>query len=369
MAEKAILDDFEQVDDSKNVSQLVRRNAPQYWRYMRDQANLHRLEPYLPFEGIIAGDPHMGNFGILPLRTDTGARQMKYVNIDFDDAGHGPFALDFVHLLVTSRAVGSDIRIRHLADAYLEGLSGREIAPPTKLRRLLDMPVGDYDAAAQRYSEAHSSSNRFRFKAGKIEPYDGRIGRSTIEALFAPAKVIDVGLRPIERGGSVGELRIWVLVEGRGPQHRIIELKQYAEPATAIYRPQPPVRQWLKEVRSAFWPGLDGSEYDLVKLTGNGWFWVREKRVPLLDVPYASEKKKRIKFRDKLASYDANQLGLVHGRQSKAYYGLIKTDTKAFRARTKDAGTAYLRIAKKAEAERPVSRVCDRSEAQTLRSH
>jgi len=89
MIDKAILDGFEQIDDAKNLSQLVRSNAPQYWRHMAERADLSCLRHYLAFEGIVAGDPHTGNFGILPLRTDHGARQMKYVNIDFDDAGRG----------------------------------------------------------------------------------------------------------------------------------------------------------------------------------------------------------------------------------------------------------------------------------------
>ena len=140
MAEKVADTGFEQVDNSKNVSQLVRSNAEQYWRYVK-QANLNSLMQYLPFEGIAAGDPHMGNFGILPLRNVYGERQMKYVNIDFDDAGRAPFVLDFIHLLVTSKAVGTDIKFRNLLDAYLRGLAGTQMEPPKKLKPLLDMPV------------------------------------------------------------------------------------------------------------------------------------------------------------------------------------------------------------------------------------
>jgi hypothetical protein len=81
MSENATGDQFDQIEDSKNLSQLIRSNAPQYWSYMKNQADLHGLRRYLPFEGVLAGDPHMGNFGILPLRTVGGARQMKFVNL------------------------------------------------------------------------------------------------------------------------------------------------------------------------------------------------------------------------------------------------------------------------------------------------
>jgi len=352
MIDKAILDGFEQIDDAKNLSQLVRSNAPQYWRHMAERADLSCLRHYLAFEGIVAGDPHMGNFGILPLRTDHGARQMKYVNIDFDDAGRGPFVLDFIHYVIASKAIGGDVKIRHLQDAYLQGLAGREIKPPKKLKALLKMPVSDYDDMAERYAERRSSKDGFRFKTGGIEPYEGRVARATIEALFASETVIDLATRPVDRGGSAGELRIWILVERRNLRRRIIELKQYAAPATALYQPQPPVEQWLKEVRGAFWPGLEGSEYDLVKLAGDSWFWVREKRVCLIGVPYRSKKNDRIEWRDELARYDANQLGLAHGRQAQAsaYCRTIKTDTEAFCAATKEAAMAYLNIAREVEA-------------------
>src|ERR1700740_3271540 len=157
MIDKAMIDDFEQIEDSKNLSQLIRSNSPQYWRYMADRRDLNALERYLPFQGIVAGDPHMGNFGFLPLRTNTGVRQMKYVNIDFDDAGRGPFVLDFIHYMITSKAVGDDIKIHDLENAYLKGLAGREIEPPKKLKDLLRMPVSDYDGMVERYAEKHCS--------------------------------------------------------------------------------------------------------------------------------------------------------------------------------------------------------------------
>jgi hypothetical protein len=350
MSENATGDQFDQIDDSKNLSQLIRSNAPQYWSYMKNQADLHGLRHYLPFEGMLAGDPHMGNFGILPLRTVGGAREMKFVNIDFDDAGRGPFVLDFLYFVISSKAVDGDVKRRSLENAYLKGLAGKEVRPPKKVKDFLEMSVCDYDDMVASYAEANSSRDGFKFKAGKIEPYDARIARSTIEALFVTETVIDLAIRPCDRGGSVDELRIWILVEDKNVRRRIMELKQYAEPATAIYQPQPPVKQWLYEVRRVFWPGLDGSNYDLVNLAQDGWFWVREKRVSLVDVPYSSKKNKETKFRHQLAKYDANQLGLAHGRQAQAeaYRAAIKADPEAFHTVTKVVEEAYLERAQQA---------------------
>src|SRR5690348_7702239 len=87
---------FEQLDDSKSVSQLIRSNATHYWAHMKDKIDLHRLQPYIAFAGMVAGDPHPGNFAAIPLRTVGGQRHMRFVNVDFDDAGNAPLVLDFI---------------------------------------------------------------------------------------------------------------------------------------------------------------------------------------------------------------------------------------------------------------------------------
>ena len=55
-------DRFVQLSDSRNLSQLIRSNTPHYWSYMKSQADLRGLKSYLSFEGMLAGDPHIGQF-------------------------------------------------------------------------------------------------------------------------------------------------------------------------------------------------------------------------------------------------------------------------------------------------------------------
>ncbi len=343
-------DKFQQVADSKDLSQLVRSNTVHYWAAMKSQIDLGGLKPYFGYEGMLAGDPHAGNFAALPLRTIDRSRKMRYVNVDFDDAGRGPFVLDFIRFVVASKATDKEVKRRPLEEAYLKGLAGKEIDPPKKVRKLLEMPVSEYDAMATEYLRKRSSDKGFIFKEGEIQRFTAKIDRTSVEHLFPKAKVIDIGIRPLERGGSAGELRIWVLVEGADAQRRLIELKQYEEPATAKYQPQPAPQQRLKEIRLAFWPDLDGTDYDLVGLRGGGLFWIREKRVSLIDVPYSSKEAKKLDFLDELEIYDANQLGLAHGRQHDAhrYHTVIKADPEAFHNATEPVEKAYLDVAKKA---------------------
>ena len=347
MGTNATSGQFDQVEVSKNLSQLIRSNTPHYWTYMKHRADLSSLKQYLPFEGIVGGDPHMGNFTVLPLKQVGGSRQMRYVDIDFDDAGRGPFVLDIIRYLIASKSIGGQIKKRPLEISYLAGIAGKELDPPKEVRSLLAMPVSDYDDMVTRYVEKNSLKHGFVFRKGKIERYNAKIARSTIERLFTAAKVIDLAIRPEERGGSVDQLRIWVLVEDQ-KSRRIVEFKQYSKPAIANYQAQPPVHEWLNEIRRTFWPGLDGSAYDLIDLPGAGLFWIRDKHVSLIDLPYSSKKSSDIAFLDDIANYDANVLGLAHGRQAEAthYRAVVEKDADAFHNATEPVAKAYLELAR-----------------------
>ena len=342
--------EFSQISDSKNLSQLIRSNAPEYWAYMKNHADLRGLKPYLEFAGTVAGDPHLGNFGPIPVATSDGTREMRFVNIDFDDAGRAPFVLDYVRYLAAIKAQCKAMKSSDLLKNYFLGLKGKSIPPPKKVQKCLEMKISAYDEKAAQYCKKQCLGQGFKFKAGKIDHYQGTIKAEAISKLFPGEEVLSVAKRVEERGGSSDEVRIWVLVRGPRSRQRLMELKQYAEPGTAKYQQQPPVKQWLAEIRQAYWPGLTGADYDLVNVAGGGLLWVREKRVCLIDVPYSSKKKSDVELVMSLAAYDANLLGLAHGRQAQGatYRDAIKRDPAAFHHATKEVVHAYLGSARKA---------------------
>ena len=118
---------------------------------------------------------------------------------------------------------------------------------------------------------------------------------------------------------------------------------------TKIRNVGPKSAAWLRQVRAAFWPGLDGSVYDLVEVEGT-LFWARPKGVSIVDIPYSSEKRKKMKFAADLAEYDANILGLAHGRQRgcELYLKEIQTDREIFHEAVEKVVKDYLAIVKKA---------------------
>lgn len=345
---KDIVDEFNQVDSANNLSQLIRSNAPHYWGYMKSAADLRGLKKYIGFEGVIAGDPHMGNFSVIPVKVGT-RRQMRFLNIDFDDAGRGPLVLDFARLVIAAKATGAEIKKRTLESAYLMGLQGKQVSPPAQVEEILDLNLSDYDGLVDDYIDGKTTGDKFKLKPGKLETYNAGISRQVIAALFPGLTVLDLAMRPRERGGSTG-LRIWVLTKDDQGRRLIKELKQYQTPGVSYYERQLDPAKWIAEVRAVFWPGVDPSSYDLVNIPGAGLFWLRDKRVSLIDVPYSSEKDSKLQFLQELEVYDANILGLAHGSQpaGQQLRRAIEADPDAFHYALEPVVKAYLDVARKA---------------------
>lgn len=337
-----------QAESSDNLSQFVRSNAQHYWHFMSVQADLRPLKNYLSHEGMVAGDPHLGNFAPLPLVGAEGRRGMRFVNVDFDDAGHAPFVLDFVRYVIAVEATFPESRKRTLEEAYVKGLNGQAMPTPNSLNEITSVTVADYEQMAAEYLEKNTEGGKFKIKPGKVEEYRGPLKRASIEKVFADKQVLDLALRPKDRGGSAEGLRIWVLIEDDGRQ-RIMELKEYQKPGVSFYQSQPSVGEWLKRVRDVFWPDMDGSSYDLVDLDGS-LFWLRPKGVSVVDIPYSSEKRKKMEFAADLAEYDANLLGLAHGRQKacERYLEEIKSDREVFHDAVEKVVQEYIQIVRRA---------------------
>lgn len=337
---------FQQVDEADNLSQLIRSNAIHYWTFAKNISLKDPIQPFLTFKGVIAGDPHLGNFSVIPITID-GKRHLKYLNIDFDDAGRGPFALDFTRLVVASEAITSDVKKSEMLEAYLLGLQGKKMEVPEIVQDSLEMSLSDYDEIVKEYVENKIIGEKFKLKPEKLEPFNFEVPLDTIKKVFADYEFLDAAVRPKEKGGTAS-LRIWVLVKDKSQMKRIFELKEYSPSGLNSYGSQPSIDDWVHEVRETFWPKIDKKSYDLVNLGTEGWFWVREKKMTLIDIPYSNSKQKKIDFIKELANYDAYILGLAHGSQSsaKGYLAMILKDQDSFHSAFKAIAKTYLQLAK-----------------------
>ena len=324
---------------SDTLSKWVRSNAAHFWSEMRTGSG---LEPYLQFQGVIAGDPHLANFGWAAVSLANGERALRYLNVDFDDAGRGPFVLDFLRLVTTTRATQRKVATTLMVDAYIRGLAGDEMPMPPELTEW-DLPR--YEAKALKEIGQHTKGDRLVKGEAAVERYDGPIKLDEVASLLPEAKLLDLARRLVDEGGSRGGLRLWVLGKASG-QPRLYELKEFRAPAVASYASQPERSAWLAEIQAAFWPGIDPRGYTLNEIQGKA-YWIREKRPPVIDIPYANDKKAAVALVRHLAEYDAYLLGRAHGRQSPELAHLLDDpdEHQAFAGAIHAAAIQYLRKA------------------------
>lgn len=340
--------EFGQVDGSKNVSQLIRSNAAHYWNYVASSKEDSGLRAYAGFKGVVAGDPHVGNFSVLPLAGKDGVRVMREVNIDFDDAGIGSFAYDFARFVVTVKAIDKDVKILALLEAYIEGLQGREVAAPKIVTEALAMPIAMYDRLEHEYVDRKTKKGSFKLKEGELEAYSGSLSRSEIAALFPNEKVLDLATRPKERGGSAEAERIWVYTERPDGVQKIYELKGYMPTSMEKYASQAPALQLAPVVRSVFWAGVQDDNYRLIEAgSKKKLFWLRDKKVALFDIPYNMKNPANKQLLADYSLYVASKLGQAHGSQASGQKLLaeIQKNPDQFREAVKSLNKTYLQLA------------------------
>jgi uncharacterized protein (DUF2252 family) len=191
--------------------------------------------------GIVCGDLHLENFGVY--RPDRPARDRERavfgVN-DFDDAFAGPLHLDVLRLLTSSLLLAHDWNCTghgalELANAVLDGYQrgrsrgGRRPEAPAPVRVLLEQ-VETRKRKTLLDSRTSVVDDRRRFSRGprylRLRPslaascrrgFRGYVARLAADGSIDPERfrIEDLAFR-VAGTGSLGALRVAVLVRGRG---------------------------------------------------------------------------------------------------------------------------------------------------------
>lgn len=334
---------FKQTEAAKNVSQLMRSNAPHFWAFNRNPQVLKDLAYYVDAEGTISGDPHLGNMSVIPVKSQNGVKSLRFLNIDFDDGGKGPFALELARFVAVAKASSENIKVKDIVAAYTQGLRGQQMTKPATIDRAEKMKMQDYETLRAAYVNKKMIDGHFKYKAGEIEKWDGRPNISDVAPLFADVKVIEVAKRPMERGGSADAgVRLWVLTLDAAGTYRIVELKPYSDTALSAYSHQADPQTRVRDLQETYWQGIDPSSYTLAEVQGN-LYWVREKKVEILEY-------KDLVDEDSGRLYIANYIGLTQGRQAAAP-GLLKkieSNPERFKEAIKTFAKEYMGVASSA---------------------
>ncbi|WP_413943797.1 hypothetical protein [Bdellovibrio sp. HCB-162] len=292
-----------------------RSNAPHYWNWLRSQKS-----PLLEARGVVSGDPHILNFGDIPLKN--GKRE--YALIDVDDSGvNAPLAGDFLRYFVGNQISGFKVHPKDLYNAYLDGLSGQTMAKPDYLTSVESKSADKFSQRQEKYLDKISQNKKFSGNAPvsslttapkEIQDLYKR-SLETFKNLIQDHSILDVGYRIKDSGGSMGLPRFWFLLEKKGQRH-VWEFKLETDPASSLFAVQPDALDRFTEVSKVYRPSEKAAgPYGFIQ-SGNDVFLVRERFDVYFDLdPAKAVSKKDIQDGQEMSLYLANQMGLRHGAQ------------------------------------------------------
>jgi uncharacterized protein (DUF2252 family) len=241
---------------------FLRGAAPLFYSILKARPELAKGPPGT---GWLTGDMHLENFGAYrpehAASAEGDATRAVFDLNDFDDAIVGPFSFDVLRLttslILGGRELGaSGVRVLELCDlllaGYIRALAGGAVpeALPPPIAKLV-LQVKDRPQTALLDARTHGHGDDRRFTIGpRYMKLEGAITRA-VPAVFA--KYV-ASIRADERGehadhfaildmarriagtGSLGSLRIAVLVHGKGGHDGqwVFDLKEQGAPSASV---------------------------------------------------------------------------------------------------------------------------------------
>ncbi len=318
---------------SEKLTKLTRSNAPQAWAWFKNFVSQFIPENILHFEGMIEGDPHNSNYG--PILVN---EKVKWRSLDYDDAGKGPYILDFAKFLISVKSVNSKDKVKtsDLWVQYQRGIAGKDFKSPSKrIAEILKMSAGEFRDLEVAKASKFSNGNKLINDGKRSTLISDKNIFDTVWEVFTRyltegLQVLDIGGREKEGGGSGavngegGALRFIALVKGKDGRNTLYELKQDSDSAIANYQPQSTT---LQEVLN-FHVIRDGSndpnfQAVNVDINGDKRFVLRPKPLYFYDFANKANTTKQQDEFEALSLYNAWYKGYVVSLQKNAPQYLI----------------------------------------------
>lgn len=260
---------------------FLRGAAPLFYTILEARPELRKGPPGA---GWLTGDMHLENFGAYrPDHVATPAGESDpsaavFDLNDFDDAIVGPFSFDVLRLttslILGGREMGADgvtaLRLCDLLlEGYVEALGGatpRSELPPPIAKLVLQVKDRPQSALLDARTTGHGDGRRFT-----IGPRYMKLDAATAKAVPAAFAKYVASIQGDERGehpdrfaildvarriagtGSLGSLRIAVLVRGKGGHDGqwIFDLKEQGAPSASLLLGKPDLDPALRVVTAA----------------------------------------------------------------------------------------------------------------------
>ena len=225
---------------------LIRSNPTHYWAWMKANSPSN-LEDIIALEGQVLADPHYFNFGDVHVSGKPGGLAV----VDVDDSGKASLFLDFVRYAVFVKAYLKNDYTKDLFEAYNDGLTGKDKKLPDFLAAPIAKSREDLVIMNQKWVRAKvDAKNQLDNKAlgltsfkelKKTKPEIVELGEKLESLLVSEKKfdtIYDHGYMVTESGSSSKMNRFWYSAKISNGPVRVVECKQFGDPATGYYTKQ-----------------------------------------------------------------------------------------------------------------------------------
>ena len=303
---------------SSDLFMGFRSNAPHFWNWLYQNQDAAILGP----RGVATGDPHIQNFGDVPLKQ--GGR--KYTLIDVDDSGaNASLAGDFLRYFVGNQISPFKVDAKDLFKAYVDGVNGKKMDKPQYLKEIESNSDSDFQTHNNKKIGKLTDGDKFNDKA-ELTPLS-KTPQAIQDLLTQSAPVfkshmqgmtyLDTGFKEKDTGGSQDLPRFWfLLADAQGNRH-IYEFKMETAPATSLFAGQPDSLTRFKEVADTYRPKEEvAGPFEFI-VAGQYTFLLRERFFSYVDLdPAKITSDSDMNNAKQMSLYIANKMGEAHGKQA-----------------------------------------------------
>ena len=322
-------DRWVQVEESKDLSQLLRSNADHYWTWVGKEGPAH-FESLFSFQGLVAADPHLNNFGPMAVKG-----KIRWTLTDIDDVGIGSFAADVARfVLMAEVASNKAAKKKDLIDAYIKGLKKQSLAAPSEIQTTLKMGANEIrNAEAEIAQDIQSEpgkikTNKERISLGSEANYERVRSELAIHLSRADgrAQIQDIVRIERQRGGCTDCERYFVLTQNDGIQD-LWDIKEIYSPAPSCAQGhlQDAVATKEQAIRNIWLGGTLDSSFQVFRWKKKA-FLLRKKQWKGVDLK-VSKPGQLARLLD-ILSYDFFVLGTIHAQSPAANEFLKVVESK-----------------------------------------
>ncbi len=282
-------------------------------------------------EGFCTGDPHVENFGFLPLKKES----VHFGINDLDDATHCLLDLDLIRLYLAHKFYGVQFQGESFYKSYQTGLSGGLCSEPKYIKDLAKDAVKKgrgVSKKALKMLEEKSCSGEFSFISTEDQNQIVSIlEKSTPLSDHKNWKLLHSCSRMKAHGGSAGEKRFVLFMQDQKGDIHHLELKPLVTPVPHVGRQMSLTQRkdiFTKSVSLFYGEELLNEYFTVIfqnKLYQRRPLWAGVQEVSRDDLAKLPTEEKQ-----DVLNYEACVLGELHRLSSRTPLSLSSTQMEAF---------------------------------------